>query len=214
MGIYGHKFDAFIESRRPEVVSEGIVDTFKSVIESIKKGIVNLIDKITEWLDKHPDSKVAQGLKSILTKLKNLLTKADKIKSKEDVEEVKEEVDKNKEEAEDLMEKEGYSKYRVVNEYIKEKNIFGLREALGNICYTNRSFSNGDFDKAFELIKSKGIDIMEEFDNSEPLILSNKKLEELGHDDFTLAVFNMKENFCKERIAEAKKIGKYLYGKK
>ena len=35
-----------------------------------------------------------------------------------------------------------------------------------------------------------------------------------SEDDFADAVFLLKENFCKERIADVKKIGRAVYGKK
>ena len=94
-----------------------------------------------------------------------------------------------------------------------EKNDVGtLRERIGNICYTSRDFSSGDFDAAIKYVESKGIKLGEPYNGNPELILNKKKLSECTEDDFRDAVFELKENFCTERINEVKKIGKYMFG--
>lgn len=220
MGIYGHRFDNYRSDLHPEIVQEGIVDTFKSIIESIKKGIVNLIDKINGWLDKHPDSKVAQGLKSILTKLKNLLTKADKIKSKKDAEEVKNEVDKNKEEAENLMENNYKYFYasEAINDAIKKKDLIGLKAIVVGIIGSDPEFLTSEFNEAIDYIKTRSKKIFgESIELSEPYEKQDGETDsdELTEDNFKMHLIWLQDNFAlKERLPKIKKLGKIIYKNK
>lgn len=100
-------------------------------------------------------------------------------------------------------------KYEGIEKAIKENDIKGLREIIGSICYTCRDFSDGEFDESIQYIKSQGIDIFDSLDDK-PLISAQK--EEYIDDDFTRAVYELKRNFCDERIEDLKKIGKSLYG--
>jgi len=206
MGIYGHKFDNLRTDLHPEIVQEGIVDAFKSIIESIKKGIVNLIDKINGWLDKHPDSKVAMGLKSILTKLKNLLTKADKIKSKEDAEEVKSEVDKNKEEAEDLMKKSEPELSPEFKEAVDKKNVLRVRIMLKDsiqISYKNNTPE--ELNKELEYA-SKNIPDLFIKDNGE----GYEPKSEWNEDYYNSQAVALVQNFSKKRWNHCKEVWEYL----
>lgn len=100
-------------------------------------------------------------------------------------------------------------KYSVIERGIAEGNIDLLRGALGNICYTNRNFSNGEFDEVLQYIEQKGIKIKE--DSLKGNLVSEGK-EKFSENDFGDAVFELKENFCDERIADVKKIGRAVYG--
>lgn len=100
-------------------------------------------------------------------------------------------------------------RYEVIEECIQSRDIEGLRVAIGNLCYTRFGFFN-EFDEAIPYVESKGIDIKEAY-NGEPLIFKEGKTT-YTDDDFAIAVFELKNNFCDERIADVKKIGKALYG--
>jgi hypothetical protein len=211
MGIYGHTWDKYRIDLHPELIDENaITDALKKFVDGIKKVIVAAIDKINSLLDKHPDSKIAQGLKNLLTKFRNFLTRANKVSSKEEATSLKSDVDKANEELKGIEIACKYKSITVI-EGVKSKNLSKIREALGTICYTSRDFRSGAFDAHLKYVLDSGIDIFEEY-NGEPLISEKKKLEDMNDDDFSEAVFELKENFCKERINDVKKIGKYLYG--
>ena len=101
-------------------------------------------------------------------------------------------------------------KYEAIEKGILERDIKGLRESIGSICYTCRDFSNGEFDEVVEYVLSKGILL---FDSVlEGALISDTK-DIFNDEDFARAIFELKRNFCKERIADVKKIGKTLYKK-
>lgn len=102
-------------------------------------------------------------------------------------------------------------KYEAIENGIAKGDIKALREALGSISYTNWDFSNGEFDEAVEYVKSKGIKIMDESLVGDPAISSQKKT--FTDDDFARAIFELKKNFCEERIEDVKTIGRSLYSK-
>ncbi|MCI7061692.1 MAG: hypothetical protein MR965_05760 [Lachnospiraceae bacterium] len=102
-------------------------------------------------------------------------------------------------------------KYKAIENGIAKGDIKALREALGSISYTNRDFSNGEFDEAVEYVKSKGIKIMDESLVGDPAISSQKKT--FTDADFAKAIFELKKNFCEERIEDVKTIGRSLYSK-
>lgn len=103
-------------------------------------------------------------------------------------------------------------KYEAIEKAIAQKDMKALREAVGNICYTSRDFSSGEFDEAIKYAKEKGMDIKESSLTGKPTISSQKS--SFTDDDFAEAVFALKENFCDERIQDVKEIGKKLYGAK
>lgn len=94
---------------------------------------------------------------------------------------------------------------------IQKKDIFMLREALGNTIYGCRDFSDGEFDDAVKYVESKGIKIKDDELQGE-LVASGK--QSYTDDDFAVAIARLKRNFCDERIADVKKIGKALYSSK
>lgn len=102
-------------------------------------------------------------------------------------------------------------RYSDLDKRIEEKDIFMLREALGNTIYGCKNFSDGEFDGAVQYVESKGIKIKDEELKGE-LVTAGK--ETYDDDDFALAIVRLKNNFCDERIAEVKKIGKALYPSK
>lgn len=103
-------------------------------------------------------------------------------------------------------------KYYAIETGIANRDVKALREAVGSICYTCRNFSDGEFDAAVRYVESKGIKIKDDVLNGNPVISGQKS--DFTDDDFAEAVFELKENFCDERIEDVKKIGRKLYGNK
>ena len=103
-------------------------------------------------------------------------------------------------------------KYDAVEKGIANNDVKALREAIGSICYTNRDFSNSEFFEVVSYVESKGIKLKDDtLVGAEPV---SKIKTEFDEDDFTRAVFELKRNFCDERIKDVETIGKKLYGKK
>lgn len=100
--------------------------------------------------------------------------------------------------------------YEVINKGIAEKDVALLRDAIGNLCYTSRNFASSEFDEAIKFVLSKGIKLKDEALVGE-LVSAGKTT--FTKEDFTRAVFELKKNFCDERIADVKKIGKAVYSK-
>ena len=101
-------------------------------------------------------------------------------------------------------------KYESIERGIANNDIVGLREAIGSICYTSRDFSSGEFDEVLRYVESKGIKLKD--DTLDGKLISDGKMA-YTDEDFARAVFMLKKNFCNERIADVKKIGKALYKK-
>lgn len=101
--------------------------------------------------------------------------------------------------------------YEAIENGIASRDIKKLREAIGSLCYTSRDFSSGEFDEAIRYVEGHGIKIKENY-NGEPLISQEKTM--YSDEDFANAVFELKNNFCNERIEDVKRIGKILYKKK
>ena len=93
----------------------------------------------------------------------------------------------------------------------KDVDIEGLREAIANICYTNRDLSNGEFFEAIKYVESKGIKLKDDKLVGRPTVSSQKN--EFTDEDYARAIFELKKNFCDERIEDVQIIGKALYGK-
>lgn len=103
-------------------------------------------------------------------------------------------------------------RYEAIEQGIARRDIRALREAIGTICYLNRDFSSGEFDEAVRYVESKGIQLKDDGLIGELPVSSQKS--SFTEDDFGAAVFELKENFCNERIEDVKKIGKALYSVK
>lgn len=103
-------------------------------------------------------------------------------------------------------------KYDAIENGIAQNDVKALREAIGSICYTNRDFSNGEFFEVIKYVESKGIQLKDVGLVGNPTISSQKS--EFTDEDFAKAIFELKRNFCDERIQDVKTIGKKLYGKK
>lgn len=102
-------------------------------------------------------------------------------------------------------------RYEAIEKGIANNDVKALREALGSIIYTNRDFSNGEFFKVLNYVESKGIKVKDSELIGKPPITSQKS--EFTDEDFARAIFELKKNFCDERIKDVKTIGEKLYGK-
>lgn len=102
-------------------------------------------------------------------------------------------------------------KYDFIEKGILQNDVKALRESIGSICYTCRDFSNGEFDEVVRYVLAKGIKLMDDTLVGE-LVSTGK--ETYTDEDFARAIFELKKNFCQERIADVKKIGTTLYRKK
>lgn len=103
-------------------------------------------------------------------------------------------------------------KYDTIEKGIKNNDVQSLRNALGNICYISRDFSDGEFDEVVKYVEKHGIKIKDDKLTGKPIISGQKN--EFSEEDFARAIFEMKKNFCDERIEDAKTIGRALYGNK
>ena len=99
-------------------------------------------------------------------------------------------------------------RYEAIENGIKTGDVEALREAVGSICYTCRSFSNGEFDEVVEYVISSGVQL---FDVELVGELVSTDKESFTDEDFAKAVFELKQNFTKERIEDVKSIGRALY---
>lgn len=103
-------------------------------------------------------------------------------------------------------------KYDAIENGIAKNDVKALREAIGSICYTNRDFSNGEFFEVVKYVESKGIQLKDPKLIGAPAISSQKS--NFTDEDFAKAIFELKKNFCDERIEDVRIIGMKLYGKK
>lgn len=101
------------------------------------------------------------------------------------------------------------NKFDFLDDKIQAKDVNFLRDAIGSICYINRDFARDDFDEAISYVESKGIKLKEDSLVGE---LVSKGKTNFTEDDFEDAVFELKENFCQERIDDVMMIGKAVYG--
>ncbi len=95
-----------------------------------------------------------------------------------------------------------------LQEAINDGDISQVREIIGSACYLDRSFSNGVFDKLVQYA-SQQINFMD--DELVGDLISTTK-ETYTDEDYSDAVFELKNNFCKSRINDVKTIGNALYG--
>ena len=102
-----------------------------------------------------------------------------------------------------------------VDRALKSGDISTVKQLLVNVCKFDRTFSSGEFEDAMEYVcKVKGVNIFEPLDETLGHLYSERverKDPTLGEDDFTASVVCLKENFCPERIEDAKKLGRYLF---
>lgn len=102
---------------------------------------------------------------------------------------------------------------KLVQECIANNDIRGLRGAFVAIILSDRSFSKGEFDETLNYIYGETKLVILEGFNNEELLSKKISVGNITEDDFAEAVYNLKVNFCKERIDDVKKLAKALYGK-
>ena len=105
--------------------------------------------------------------------------------------------------------------FKELEKAIDSKDLNCVRNLLGTMVYSCRDFSDGEFDRAVihaekELL-IRGIHLKEGLKGT--ILTLGKEKGLLSDDDFSDSVFELKENFCDERIDEVKRIGRLLYGK-
>lgn len=99
-----------------------------------------------------------------------------------------------------------------ISAFIEEKNIPALREYIGSIIYSDRAFLHGEFESAIKYVAEECylVELFEPF-NETPILKSKLGLPNYENSDFTEAIYELKNNFCRERIEDVKVIGKSLY---
>jgi len=100
-------------------------------------------------------------------------------------------------------------RYDAIERGIQTRDVAALKEAIGNICYTCRDLSDGELERIIEDVRSEGIKLLDDGIVGKPTISSQKST--FTDDDFSRAVFELKRNFCRERIEDVKIIGESLY---
>ena len=99
--------------------------------------------------------------------------------------------------------------YDIIERNIELGDVGAIREAIGSICYTNRDFSSGEFDEVIAYVESRGIRLKDDKLTGKPPISTQKDV--FTDDDYSRAIYELKKNFCDERIEDVKTIGKALY---
>lgn len=96
--------------------------------------------------------------------------------------------------------------------YIEQKDLDAVREHIGTMIYTDRAFLHGEFESAVNYVIEECYmtELFESF-NPLPPLKSKSGTTDFKEADFTEAVFELKSNFCRERIEDVKTIGRYLY---
>lgn len=91
----------------------------------------------------------------------------------------------------------------------------GLLNALVSVCFRDRNFSTGEFDDGLQYVTSKypeeklyDASCFPEYPLYAPKI---EMQEELEQDAFPTALTYLRFNFCKDRIADTRRLGQYLY---
>lgn len=96
---------------------------------------------------------------------------------------------------------------RELKESCDNKNLEEIRSIIAGRIYWDRRLSNGAFNNALKYVSDRGIDIYQPYDAS---LGSVPEKSEYDDNDFVDAVYNLKRNFCEERIEECKRVGTYI----
>lgn len=99
-----------------------------------------------------------------------------------------------------------------ISKCIQDKDIGALREYIGTIIYSDRAFLHGEFEAAVKYLTEDCFltELFEPF-NGDPPLKSKRSNCAFQQSDFTEAVYDLKDNFCRERIEDVKIIGRFLY---
>lgn len=100
----------------------------------------------------------------------------------------------------------------LVNKAISNNDERSATEYLCNIIYTDMNFSTDIFDRIVRRVRTEfpTAECFSQKFNGNPALVSKTKTT-FVKEDFSDAVFELKENFCDERIDDVKVIGKALY---
>lgn len=111
---------------------------------------------------------------------------------------------------------DNFSVNSLIKECIENNDIKGLRVALATIIYGDRDFNKGEFENSLNyVVNDCGIkEVFEEFDSKTPLVSKSVGGRSFTEEDFADAVYELKINFCEERIKDVKEISRALYLKK
>ena len=198
-------------------ISAVVVVNKNTIIEKLNK-LFNNTNEIDSGLEKMKKSSNNDNKKGLLTVIQTVISGIGKFasglinkitgESKSNTNESQSEESKsntNESQSEQKM-----RKYDEIEEGIADNDIERIREAIGSICYVDRDFSKGEFDRVLRYVESKGIKVKD--DTLDGKLISDGKTA-YTDEDFTRAIFMLKKNFCNERIEDVKKIGKTLYKK-
>ena len=198
-------------------ISAAVVVNKNTIIEKLNK-LFNNTNEIDSGLEKMKKSSNNDNKKGLLTVIQTVISGIGKFasglinkitgESKSNTNESQSEESKsntNESQSEQKM-----RKYDEIEKGIADNDIERIREAIGSICYVDRDFSKGEFDRVLRYVESKGIKVKD--DTLDGKLISDGKTAYTDK-DFTRAIFMLKKNFCNERIEDVKKIGKTLYKK-
>ena len=230
------RYNYYVRPYLEESILEKIKRITLNIIKSIAKFVTDiwskLMQKIKELKQRFKDNPKVQ---SLLNKINNsrimqtlVIAKRNKPKversgSVEEINKCKEEVEgarKTQEEevenAKKILEqiKENDEDLdpilQTISNVAKNKDIKGIRRVLVIAIQNDQNFEKGYFDinLNYALKHVSETHLFESYDKK-PLISNSKK--EFNRDDYINAIYELKNNFCKERIADVKKIGQYVY---
>lgn len=91
---------------------------------------------------------------------------------------------------------------------VQAQDVDQIRIIVTSIAYHDRGFSDGQFDGAVDYVKKNEVPgLWQEYDGEE--FQENK--EKWDGDYWAYLNASLMENFCEERIAKLKEVGKYVY---
>lgn len=198
-------------------ISAVVVVNKNTIIEKLNK-LFNNTNEIDSGLEKMKKSSNNDNKKGLLTVIQTVISGIGKFASglinkitgesksnKNDSQSEESKSNKNESQSE-----QNVKKYNEIEKGIADNDIERIREAIGNVCYTSRDFSSGEFDRVLRYVESKGIKVKD--DTLDGKLISDGKTA-YTDEDFARAILMLKKNFCNERIEDVKKIGKTLYKK-
>lgn len=100
---------------------------------------------------------------------------------------------------------------KTFEENIQKKNLWGLRSTVASIIKFDPTFSSGDYAYVIKRLQEEVPEVFVEYKllpNEEPFQEDERGWDEKYLLDLT---FYLQENFCLDRIANIKKVGKKVY---
>ena len=189
------------------------IESFLSkALSKLQTLFAKLILKIDKMVKRMKDNKLKKILTNLLSRAKRGLSRCKSLNehNPELVRELQEEYNEINEEVQEVV-KEGMITPGI-EEKIAKKDIKGLRGAIGTMYYINWLASISDIDAVIKYVESKGIKLKDDHLVGDPPISTQKKT--FTDDDLAEAVFELKRNFCEERLKDVKTIHRFLYPEK